>query len=530
MNQGEFRRKLAAQREQFRARLAERAAAVAAAAKAFPGRIGVVLSGGGARGAYEAGVLLAFQDAQLATHILAATSVGSINAASYAANSSTLVGNAEPLIESWNDVTAATVGIDWSRYVFMLAGLVAATAGTFNVIQAWFLNRGIFLHSHHPMITWLAMAAAGASLLMLYDQLPYVIYVITNYLRGGRWKPDRGKALRSLGANLLVWGFVYLVLNYTHLHTGHGVILEAEISTKLLMLLLVALVATWWFVVRERLSVLSHRFLRLPLRTGLFPNYERTKFLRGQIPVEGLRASPIRVIMTATDLRAGAARYFTNGSVAELRRDPQVNQTFVRYEVEQATDLLQAVIASSAFTIAYEAVPMQDRLFTDGGVVTNQPIRPAVRMGADILFLIMVEPMDASSASEVRTFLDVGLRAVEILVTKNLKADLKLLDRVNRMCEVYAATQKLKPEQVQVEIGEQSFKFVKAFTVCPGSPLRLGSLDFGGEATHEGILQGYLDGASAAMEFDQYVATLPRSEARTTVKLVPSEAARTTPS
>ena len=88
-------------------------AAAARIIAGFPGRIGVVLSGGGARGSYEAGVLLAFQDAQLPTHILAASSVGSINAASYAANSSTLVGNAEPLLDSWAQVTPPAVGIDW---------------------------------------------------------------------------------------------------------------------------------------------------------------------------------------------------------------------------------------------------------------------------------------------------------------------------------------------------------------------------------------------------------------------------------
>ena len=48
----------------------------------FSSRVGVVLSGGGARGSYEAGVLMAFQDAQVPTHIIAATSVGSINAES----------------------------------------------------------------------------------------------------------------------------------------------------------------------------------------------------------------------------------------------------------------------------------------------------------------------------------------------------------------------------------------------------------------------------------------------------------------
>ncbi|MGZ4843925.1 MAG: patatin-like phospholipase family protein, partial [Candidatus Angelobacter sp.] len=69
-------------REEFRAKMA-----TARRPAAFSSRVGVVLSGGGARGAYEAGVLMAFQDAQVPTHIIAATSVGSINAASFAAHS-----------------------------------------------------------------------------------------------------------------------------------------------------------------------------------------------------------------------------------------------------------------------------------------------------------------------------------------------------------------------------------------------------------------------------------------------------------
>src|SRR5205814_5034161 len=92
----------------------------------FSSRVGVVLSGGGARGAYEAGVLMAFQDAKAPTHIIASTSVGSINAASYVAHAEGFVGRAEPLVDAWLELTPATLGIDWSRYIFLLAGLVAA--------------------------------------------------------------------------------------------------------------------------------------------------------------------------------------------------------------------------------------------------------------------------------------------------------------------------------------------------------------------------------------------------------------------
>ncbi len=64
-------------RSNFRAKMAERKEP-----RVTSSRVGVVLSGGGARGAYEAGALMAFQDAEVPTHIVTATSIGSINAAS----------------------------------------------------------------------------------------------------------------------------------------------------------------------------------------------------------------------------------------------------------------------------------------------------------------------------------------------------------------------------------------------------------------------------------------------------------------
>src|SRR5258708_36936729 len=141
---------------------------------AFSSRVGVVLSGGGARGAYEAGVLMAFQDAQVPTHIIAATSVGSINAASFAAHSEGYIGKAETLVKSWMELTPATLGIDWSRYIFLLAGLVAASAGLGNLVRELLEEDGIYLHAHHPKLTWFALAAAGVAVLFFSDKLSYI--------------------------------------------------------------------------------------------------------------------------------------------------------------------------------------------------------------------------------------------------------------------------------------------------------------------------------------------------------------------
>src|SRR5882672_10902459 len=223
-------------------------------------RIGVVLSGGGARGAYEAGVLMAFQDAQVPTHIIAATSVGSINAASFAAQAEGLVGKAEPLIDAWLDLTPATLGIDWSRYIFLLAGLIAASAGIGNFFWDWMKEHGIFLHAYHPKGTWLALGAAGVSILFFADKLSYIGYVGAKFLRGHRWQADRRKTWVSFGANLLVWGFIVFFVGFTYIHLP----LEGEnvfvLATHMPMIVAILIALGLYRLLQNPLSKLSHRF------------------------------------------------------------------------------------------------------------------------------------------------------------------------------------------------------------------------------------------------------------------------------
>jgi len=136
-------------------------------------------------------------------------------------------------------------------------------------------------------------------------------------------------------------------------------------------------------------------------------NFDCMKFLRARIPQDLLRKSEIRTIMTATDIEHGTARYFSNVPVDVLLKDPEVQEELVRREVEQPSDLVHAAVASSAYTFTYEAVPMDGRVWTDGGIVSNQPILPALRLGADVLFLVLVTPLEGDdNTGEVKTFLD----------------------------------------------------------------------------------------------------------------------------
>ena len=297
------------ERKQFRASLPENPGALW---KDFTGRIALVLSGGGARGAYEAGVLLAIQDARLPTHILTSTSIGAINAASYAGHGRGYLGNAEPLVEGWLQLTPATVGIDWSRYIVVLAGLIAATAGFGNAAGVLLDRLGIFFHQDNPLLTWLLLGIAGTTVLFSYTEFSYLFYVLLHPMRGQRWTANKKKLTWSLIANTVVLGFICWLLVSTHVEFKAASVFWLTPRNDLWLGIALLVGALLWSMLRNRVSRLSQRILRSPLDSGLFQNYERSRFLRERIHQRRLRRSPIRVVMTAAELYTGREKYFAN--------------------------------------------------------------------------------------------------------------------------------------------------------------------------------------------------------------------------
>lgn len=474
----------------------------------FRGRIAAVLSGGGARGAYEAGVLLAFQDAGLPTHIITASSVGSINAANYAADSKTVLGNAESLVETWMGLTPVAVGIEWTRYGWTLGGLVAAAAGFGNLARHLMSEGGLSIHLQNPALTWFALGLAGVAVLLFFDHLPYMGYVIASLVRPQAWKPDRKKTMLSLAGNAVVWGFAVVVLQSLHIPSQVAAFFRTQpVIAGVVVAALIALVVLRhrWL---SRLNRALHGLLRLPLRSGLFANFERVRLLRERFSSEQIRNSPIRVIFTVTELESGTARFFANATPEELAADPGADARFVAEEVATADDLMRAVIASSALPIVYEPMKLNGRLYADGGIVTNQPIRPAIRLGADVLFLVIVDA-PGNQRGEVRTFLDIGLRALNILMMQSLLTDLKILNSVNVLCERAGAELKLRPEEIEIDFGPRRYRYAKPFIIRPEEPLHGTSLDFDAETIVPAVLQGYRD---ACAQIEAFLAYAPETK------------------
>jgi predicted acylesterase/phospholipase RssA len=492
---------LAQERAEFRTRM-EKAGAHGVWEK-FNGRIAVALSGGGARGAYEAGVLLAFQDARVPTHILTATSVGSINAAGYAAHSDTLVGNAEPVIEAWLGTTPTALGIEWTRYAWVLGGLIAASAGFGNLLGEALTRRGVSLNLPRPLITWFSLGIAGIMVMLFYDRMSYVGFVCQRCLQRNSWSIDKKKAAVSLLANVVVWGFLTGVLYSVHFVSRFLALLDNyPVRAAALGGALVVVISTqrWW---RLALSNVLHHVLRLPLRPGLFPNFERGNFLRQRFSPDQLRASPMRVIFTVTDLESGTPHFFSNTPPALLAADPGADGEFVNGYITLAEDPISAVVASSALPLAFEPMRIGGHLYSDGGLTANQPMRPAMRLGADVVFLVM---MDALSNRRTRldTFLDVGLSALDILMRQNLQNDLRISANLNAACERAAEQLGVSPEEIEISLGKRRYRYVKAISICPPESLPGAALDFSAKMMQEAILQGYRDACAQLASFLAY--------------------------
>jgi len=471
--------------------------------KNFPGRIALALSGGGTRGAYQAGALLAFQDAELPTHIIAATSIGSINAAGYAGNSDTLVGNAEAVVNHWLGVTPTLVGIEWTRYAWMLGGLIAFWAGVGNLIYTELASAGYALSLHHPRRTWLLLGLAGLVMLLLYDHLPYITFIVKHVAAGKAFKIHRRRAVYSILGNAVVVVFLLALLDEMEFVPRFRALVGLyPLYAAAVLVLVVALLVSrrYW---RMPLSGFMHKLLRLPLRPGLFPNYERARFVRERLSEEKLRASPIHVIFSATNLQTGDAVFFSNTPKEKLAAERGADGEFISSMLMETTDLVGAVVASSALPLAFEPMLLGGKLYADGALCANQPLRPAVRLGADVVFLVMMDALQGQKRT-LKTFVDVGLSAVDILMRQTLVNDMRIAANFNVTCERAAEKAGLHPEEIEIVLGARRYRYVKSFTICPEESLPGSALDFSQERTRDAILQGYREGAKRILEFAAY--------------------------
>ena len=138
------------------------------------------------------------------------------------------------------------------------------------------------------------------------------------------------------------------------------------------------------------------------LRSYLVSSRNLRELIEEHLPIGRLEEADIPLVVIATDLGSGEE--------LELRRGPAVD----------------AVLASAAIPGVFPPVRWKERLLVDGGVSNNTPLMPAVRSGAQTIYVL-----PTGTACDLRTpprgSLGVLMQSLSLLVMQRLVSEVEQL-------------------------------------------------------------------------------------------------------
>jgi NTE family protein len=135
-------------------------------------------------------------------------------------------------------------------------------------------------------------------------------------------------------------------------------------------------------------------------RDHLVPTRGLRRIVRRHLQLDDLAEADIPLYVIAFDI--------TTGTEAVLSEGPAV----------------EAIVAACSIPGIFPAVALGDRLLIDGGVVNNTPIRHAVELGAERIYVLPTQEPSYLETSPPRTAFDAAIYALGVLVGSRLSADI----------------------------------------------------------------------------------------------------------
>lgn len=211
-----------------------------------------------------------------------------------------------------------------------------------------------------------------------------------------------------------------------------------------------------------------------PYISGLWSNSLGTNkglkdLLNVYIDCEQIGRSNVTLNITAVSLQSGKVRRFSG-------KDPL---------------LLDGLLASSCFPIAFPPQNIEGELYTDGGVRDVAPLSPAIKSGATEIVVVLCSDPNALEHSPLSTdrlnrVYKVAMQVVEIMAAEVLMNDIKKCNAMNAEIE---------------DGGAPGKRRIKLHLYFPQRPLG-DSLNFNANLMRSQFAMGYADGMAKLRELD----------------------------
>jgi predicted acylesterase/phospholipase RssA len=394
-------------------------------------RIAVVLSGGGAFGAYEVGVLKVLERFRIRPSIMAGVSVGAINAMMWIAHDCVTA----PLIETWSKLDASGAGIRWTRLALRALGMLVFTIAVIEVLLSlagspelglWQFLRGgagsgidettsVLL----DVMAWTVVAVAGLLAARLSRQAEGWLARVPSSGFSQGWKKWFGRVLAAAATlHLLIWALGW---PWPHRFSATALLIAAVI----------------WIFHRSGggdrwLRALIIRMLPETGGRGAWGSAARQQLIE-RVLVRGrprrVVARDIRLMISACALDTGTMCYFINWPDPSEPFRERVRRALGEVKVmRRPRDVVRAAVASSALPLVYEPVQIDGREFVDGAVFANQPLQVLIPDEADAVLVVLLSPDTLSNNRQPGAHLvDLGAQLLEMANWRDLQAELRAL-------------------------------------------------------------------------------------------------------
>jgi predicted acylesterase/phospholipase RssA len=395
-------------------------------------RIALVLSGGGALGAYEAGVLRVLERAGIRPAVISGVSVGAINAMLWVAHDF----DAEPIVRTWTDLRATSVGLRWTTLALRALGMLLVTIASIEVILSligspelgvWHFLRGTSGRDSPSevvsvvldVMAWGIVAVLGATMAMISRRVEGWLAALPERRPTGAWHRWFGRALLAAGLlHGVVWAFGW---PWPHRFSASVLLLGVLI----------------WLLERaggaeNGLRMLLIRMLPETGGRGVWGSAARERLIE-RVLAQGhprhVVNGPTRLMISACALDTGTMSYFVNWREPSPAFCDRVRRALGEVKVmRRPRDVVRAAVASSALPLVYEPVVIDGREFVDGAVFANQPLQVLLPDEADAVVVVLLSPgTPPAGARRTAHMVELGARLLEMANWRDLQAELRAL-------------------------------------------------------------------------------------------------------
>jgi predicted acylesterase/phospholipase RssA len=394
-------------------------------------RIAVVLSGGGAFGAYEVGVLSVLERVGIRPSIMAGVSVGAINALLWIAHDCVT----QPLVETWSKLNASGAGLRWTTLAMRAIGMLLVAMSLIEILLS-LVGSPEFALGHLlsggkdagvderasrllDIAAWSILALLGAALAMLSRRAERWLAALPFTGAGVRWQRWFG---RGLAVAVLTHGTVW-AFGWSWPHRFSATVLTVAF-------------AIWVF---QRTGGGDRWVRRVLIRMlpetggrGAWGSAARRQLIERVLARGRPRRvvnGDIRLMISACSLDTGTMSYFINWPEPSAAFCERVRGALGDVQIlRRPREVVLAALASSALPIVYEPVRIDGRDYVDGAVFANQPLHVLLPDEVDAVIVVLLSPATLTAGRRPNAhLLDLGAQLLEMANWRDLQAELRAL-------------------------------------------------------------------------------------------------------